>query len=163
MAEDENGTCFYRALRDALDARARIATDTNGEPFRATFSVSKLIEREENWLTDRSNRVEDCLKYFVDKGYALSTYPENSLVNFRILDYEVLDITPENAQLVRDEVRENGLVVGRHRICRDYLKPGVVYRTNNSAPSIDDKEYSPPKEIADLMEQTPPSKGIVLS
>ncbi|CAN1174400.1 hypothetical protein LINPERPRIM_LOCUS9884 [Linum perenne] len=94
MVEDENGTCFYRALCDALDARARIATDTYGEPFRATFSVSKLIEREENWLTDRSKRVEDCLKYFVDKGYALPTYPENSLVNFRILDYEVLDIKP---------------------------------------------------------------------
>ncbi|CAN1174399.1 hypothetical protein LINPERPRIM_LOCUS9883 [Linum perenne] len=70
MADDEDGTCFYQALCDALDARARIATETYGEPFRATLSVSKLIEREENWFTDRSKRVEDCLKYFMDKGYA---------------------------------------------------------------------------------------------
>ncbi|CAN1174406.1 hypothetical protein LINPERPRIM_LOCUS9890 [Linum perenne] len=115
-----------------------------------------MIELEENWLTDPSKKVQHCLQYFKHTSNPLPTYPEGSPVNFRILDYEVLNITPENAQRVRDEVSENGPVVGRHYICGDYLKPGV-YRADDS----DNGEYNSPEAIADPMSETPPTEGIV--
>ncbi|CAN1173948.1 hypothetical protein LINPERPRIM_LOCUS9590 [Linum perenne] len=83
---NEDNTCFYRALCDSLDARARVMTKFF-IPFTTRFSIQKLIEREVRWLTDPNKRVEDCLAYYKRMGHSLPTHPHNSEVNFIVNDY----------------------------------------------------------------------------
>ncbi|CAN0852922.1 hypothetical protein LINGRAHAP2_LOCUS5471 [Linum grandiflorum] len=154
-------TCLYRAFCDCLDARARLLAEKHGLHFEGRFSVQRILEMEKLFLTDSTKAVEDCIAYFAAYGEHLLPiiYPPNNELSFRIAEFYELDITDETAAEIREIVRTDGPIIGRHAIHKNYKDTTRAYDADLSANYEDPGEGVGPLRVDDTVPKTPPSEG----